>query len=65
MHKCLKSRQTEIDSHINFLDIQVTDSEVGLNAPMSLLAEISNNIHSELMIWNVNCFAIITSYDCR
>lgn len=42
----------------------MTDGYVVLDAPMSLLAKIPHNIHSELVIWNVNCFTIIASYNC-
>lgn len=55
---------TEIATHIDFIDIQMTDGYVGLDAPMSLLAKIPDNIYRELVIWNVNCFTIIASYNC-
>ena len=48
-------------THINFIDIQMTNGYVVLDAPMSLLAKIPHNIHSELVIWNVNCFPIVAS----
>lgn len=46
------------------MDIQVTDGKVSLDAPMSLLAKIPHHINSEFVIWDVYCFAIISSYNC-
>ena len=70
-NKCL-SKQDLVDkqiyqfklTHINLVDIQVADGKVSLDAPMSLLAKIPHNIHGEFVVGNVNCFPIITSYDC-
>lgn len=51
-------------AHIDLGNIQVTDSKVSLDTPMSFLAKIPHNINSELVIRNMNCFAIITSHYC-
>jgi hypothetical protein len=57
-------RQTKISSHIDLINIQVTDGKMGLDAPMRLLSKVPHNVNSELVVWNVNCFTIITSYNC-
>jgi hypothetical protein len=31
---------------------------------MRLLTKVPHNVNSELVVWNVNCFTIITSYNC-
>ena len=63
-YKIFTSRWTVIAPHIDFFGIQVTDGKVGLDAPMSLLAKISHNTHTELVVRNVNSFTIIASYNC-
>lgn len=53
-----------VATHIYFVDIQVTNSEVGFNSPMSFLSKIPHNVNCEFVVWNVNCFAIIGSNNC-
>uniref|UniRef100_A0A7C9EJ64 Uncharacterized protein n=1 Tax=Opuntia streptacantha TaxID=393608 RepID=A0A7C9EJ64_OPUST len=50
---------------INLVDIQMTNSKMGLDAPMSFLAQISDNTNCEFMVRNIECFTIITSDYCR
>lgn len=51
------------NAHINFVNIQVTDSNVTLDTPMRFLAQISHNIYCKLVVRNMNCLTIITSDD--
>lgn len=51
-------------THIYLIDIQVTNGQVGFDTPMSFLTKISHNIYCELVIWNMYCFTIFTSYNC-
>lgn len=43
------------------MDIQVTNGKVSFDTPMSFLTEISHDIHSEFVVWDVYCFTIFTS----
>ena len=52
-------------AYTNLINIQVTNSNMSFNAPVCLLAEIPHNTDSELVVGNMNCFPIVTSYDCR
>lgn len=49
--------------YIYLMDIQMTNGKVSFDAPMSFLSEISDNIHCELMVWDVYSFTIFTSYN--
>lgn len=59
----LTARQTETP-YIYLVNIQVTNGKVILDAPMGFLAKIPHNIHCKLVVWNVNCLTVITSYNC-
>lgn len=61
----IDQRANDDDAHIDFANIQVTDGQVGFNTPMSSLAQISHNIHRELMVWYVDSLTIIGSDNCR